>query len=356
MPNLNVGFLVCGALCLGAHAAEMVNVEYIHNAIKQKWDITVPYNAALENPRVAANMKYLLTAVDVANEILNGEKTTNYGNGEYATMQAADTIASIQAVESLVKFKPKFFMTTNTNVSVFKMDIFASGRFFIDWGDGQTEILNITDASDGAELAHSYATPGQYEIKMAGRATGYEASNAQAGYGTFVLYNTARKMESDIVQIRGSLGAIFPTIGDGSAPGSQPSFSASFQYTKNLVGPIPSELFDGVHGAPIAYMFENTFLSCEKLSGSIPKDLFAGISGAPATGMFRKTFSDCSRLTGQIPENLFAGITGASAPAMFHGTFYGCSGLTGVIPSGLFAGITGAPQNRMLAHLEIVLT
>lgn len=64
------------------HSAEMVNVEYIHNTLNWRWDIDLPRNP-LTNPYAAANMKYLLTVVDIANEYLNDEKTTNYGDGEY---------------------------------------------------------------------------------------------------------------------------------------------------------------------------------------------------------------------------------------------------------------------------------
>lgn len=62
-----------------ARSAEMVNVEYVHNVLNWRWGIDLPYNSALENPGIAANMKYLLTVVDIANEYLNDEKTTNYG-------------------------------------------------------------------------------------------------------------------------------------------------------------------------------------------------------------------------------------------------------------------------------------
>ena len=68
-----------------AHSAEMVNVEYIHQYLNARWGIDLPYNPELKNPKVAANMEYLLTVVDIANEYLNGEKTTSYGTGEYAT-------------------------------------------------------------------------------------------------------------------------------------------------------------------------------------------------------------------------------------------------------------------------------
>lgn len=45
-------------------------------------------------------MKYLLTVVDIANEYLNDEKTTNYGDGEYATLAAADKIATDTAIDT----------------------------------------------------------------------------------------------------------------------------------------------------------------------------------------------------------------------------------------------------------------
>lgn len=61
-------FLFCGMCC----AAQVVNVEYVHSAINQKWNINVPYNPGLTNPRVAANMKYVLTAVDYDNKGTQG--------------------------------------------------------------------------------------------------------------------------------------------------------------------------------------------------------------------------------------------------------------------------------------------
>ena len=76
-------------------------------------------------------MKYLLTAVDVANEILNGEKTTDYGNGEFATLQAADTVATNQAVETLIKKEQKheFTLTTTDDTDSFSFSISAAQQF-----------------------------------------------------------------------------------------------------------------------------------------------------------------------------------------------------------------------------------
>ena len=63
-------WIVCVlTLFLGvAHGAEMVNVQYLHNLISREWQIDVKYNLGLESPNMAVNMKYLLTAVDVAKQ------------------------------------------------------------------------------------------------------------------------------------------------------------------------------------------------------------------------------------------------------------------------------------------------
>ena len=119
-----------------ARGAEMVNVEYIHQYLNTRWGIDLPYNPELKNPRVAANMKYLLTVVDIANEFLNDEQTTDYGNGEYATLAAADTIATNTAIDTLID-APTFTITTTPNTSSFNMIIGAAGNFIIDWGNNK---------------------------------------------------------------------------------------------------------------------------------------------------------------------------------------------------------------------------
>ena len=60
-----------------AHAGPAANIEYVHKMIAHVWGIEIPYNPELKNPRFAANMEYLLAAVDVANEMLNGFRTTD---------------------------------------------------------------------------------------------------------------------------------------------------------------------------------------------------------------------------------------------------------------------------------------
>ena len=282
--------LFFGFLCIfAANAAQVANVEYVHTLIEQEWDISIPYNSALSDVHTVANMKYLLTAIDVANEILNGEKTTDYGNGEFATLQAADTIATNTAVETLIQ-KPieyKFFLTT-TSTNSFSFKISAAGEFIVNWGDGKTETITKPDTTD-TTYSHTYNTNKSYTIKLTGQATAYNTSTYTAAISFF-------SSASKIASIDGSLGAIFGTL--SSDTNNQPRFY-------------------------------NTFYNASKMNGAIPENLFAGISGAPASFMFYSTFWGCSGLTGEIPENLFGNISGTAQSSMFFRTFYNCTSLTG---------------------------
>ena len=342
-----------------AHSAEMVNVEYIHQYLNIRWGIDLPYNPELTNPRVAANMKYLLTVVDIANEYLNGDKTTDYGNSEYATLAAADTVATNTAIDTLVK-APTFTITTTPDTSSFSMIIGAAGNFTIDWGDGQSEV--ITDKLVRAiTYSHTYTTSGEYEIKLTGRATGYSDAATDAA----VSFYTNASNAASISKISSNLGKIFPTLPDGS----QPKFYQTFYRASNLTE-IPADLFAGIQGAPAEYMFSNTF-SYTAIT-EIPADLFGTLNGDGAPRMFVQTFYNCKNLTTadgplfsgtitpaesmfsntfygsaitSIPADLFAGIRGAPADSMFKGTFRNTA-IT-EIPADLFAGIQGAPADSM---------
>lgn len=67
----------------------VVNVKYIHDAIFAKWNVSVGYNSALTNKSAAANMKYLLAAVDVANKKIGGSSKV-YSGTSYATSYAVN--------------------------------------------------------------------------------------------------------------------------------------------------------------------------------------------------------------------------------------------------------------------------
>ena len=276
---------------------------------------------------------------------------------------------------------PKFTITT-TNLdtdTTFKFKLSAAGTFYVDWGDGNTQI--IADSSVSArEYTHTYATAGSYQIKFWGTATAYSTTETVPAIsffnGTRSSQNsniTAAGTEQYIAGISGSLGALFPTL--GASNGQQPRFYNTFAGATNLTGAIPAGLFNGITGRPSTHMFDNTFFSTglttiptglfDGLTGapsaymfyrtfanstgltSIPSGLFANITGAPATYMFAATFGSCSGLTGTIPEDLFENISGTPAAYMFDSTFGSCSGLSGGIPADLFEGISGAPAEGM---------
>ena len=330
---LGIFFLFCGASINPAQSAQVANVEYIHKLVNQRWGIEVPYYP--ENAKLVANMEYLLTVVDRANNSLNEEPLTSYGTDPvYATKQAVDIIAAGDAVNRLITYKPMFYVTTTGNTSSFEFDISAAGSFSINWGDGTVDNINKTDTTK-TTYSHTYDSAGEYTIGIGGKATAYNTNTYTAAIRFSNNKNTAG--------ISGSLGAIFGTLADGT----NPRFRLTFYNNTNLTGEIPADLFAGISGAPASSMFGETFSGCSGLTGSIPENLFAGISGAPASSMFERTFEGCRGLTGTIPENLFAGISGKPASSMFYGTFLNCSGLTGTIPENLFAGISGAPAYGM---------
>ena len=323
-----------------AHSAEMVNVEYIHQYLNARWGIDLPYNPELKNPRVAANMKYLLTVVDIANEYLNGEKTTNYGNGTYATLAAADTVATKKAIDTLISV-PTFTITTTPGTSSFGMIIGAAGNFTIDWGDGQSEV--ITDKPIGATTySHTYTTSGEYEIKLTGRATDY--SDMDTGTGlvpTFALTDLLgfSVLAINVAKISGNLGKIFPTMDDGS----NPNFFGTFMMAP--ITEIPADLFGELNGNGAMGMFSNTFSDCANLT-TVGGPLFSGTL-TPAEGMFAGTFQGAAITS--IPANLFGTLNGDGAPSMFADTFSNCPNLT-TIEGPLFSG-TLTPVENMFAEM-----
>ena len=313
-----------------------VNVKYIHDAILAKWNVSVGYNSALTNKSVAANMKYLLAAVDVANKKIGGSSKV-YSGTSYATSYAVNKRTADNAIKNLIK-KPRTFpfTATTSSTSSFSFKIAAAGEFWVDWGDGTAvETITKTDTNT-RNISHTYTTAGAYAVRIGGRATGYASSYNESNAAI------SFKNNKNLAKISGSLGEIFPTVN-----GRRPIFHSTFYGCTNLTGSIPEKLFSGISGAPAVYMFASTFRGSSGLTGSIPSGLFGNISGAPAAYMFDGTFNGCTGLTGEIPSGLFGELSGAPAPSMFGGTFRGCSGLTGSIPSGLFGNITGAPATYM---------
>ena len=340
-----LGIFTMPFVASAAGVSPIVNVKYVHDAIRTKWNLDIPYNPNLFSPSAAANMRYVLGMVDRANARFGVE--TNYGTGEYATSAAANQNTTNRAIETLIQ-KPiefPFSMTTTSATKTFSFKISASGTFYVDWGDGSDVDEYVKNDTNEQEISHTYTTAGAYTVRLGGRATGYSevVSRGAITFGSLRRTGTGMYIQCDLAGIDGSLGAIFPTLADGT----QPRFYETFYACNRLSGSIPENLFAGISGAPAEGMFRSTFGGCNGLSGSIPENLFAGISGAPAESMFSSTFYDCINLSGSIPEKLFAGISGAPASDMFSNTFSNCMKLTGSIPEKLFAGISGAPASYM---------
>ena len=380
-----------------ARGAEMVNVEYIHQYLNARWGIELPYNPALENPKVAANMEYLLTVVDIANEYLNGGKTTSYGTGEYATKLAADTIATNTAIDTLVRVP--FTMTTTPDTTSYSMTIGAAGTFVINWGDGEIETIRNKPLGN-VVYSHTYDAPGEYDITLGGRATDYAMFDPDAsGIPTFSFFwadMMASEPPTNLAKISGRLGRVFPTLENGKNPNFAMAFMAA------PITEIPAELFDGVHGAPAVAMFYMMFRGAQITS--IPANLFGELNGDGALNMFNSTFAECKQLQTvegplfsgtitpaekmflstfsnsgltSVPANLFGELNGDGAMGMFASTFRACdqlqtiegplfsgtitpaesmfeqtfsnSGLTS-IPADLFAGVRGAPAEYMFSN------
>ena len=138
-------------------AGQPVNVNYVHLLIDHVHGIQVPINAS--NIYQAVNVKYVLCAVDKANEILNGAPpTTTYCDHPLATTQIIDDVATIDAVTRLIELDlypgtggvGEPFKVTLTGMNAnnqFSFQISAMGNFTIDWGDGSAiETITKTNA------------------------------------------------------------------------------------------------------------------------------------------------------------------------------------------------------------------
>lgn len=317
--------------------ANVSSVYNVHQTIYTEKNITVPVESGINQTDVSS-VKYLLEQIDRANEILNEYQTTAYSTITEATNDPVGVSKVLTDVNNLIVKLP-YFMVTIENVDEFSFQISASGNFTIDWGDGTIETITKTNTDD-TTYSHSYSSADDYTVGLDGLATGYNANKTIAA---ITFKNSINK--TSITGIYGRLGSIFPTIAS-----IVPSFYFLFWGCNGITNSIPVTLFDGVSGAPVAYMFHSAFRDCTGITGTIPENLFSGLSGAPTVYMFFMTFYGCENLTGTIPPNLFSGIIGPPQDAMFYSLFAGCKGLTGSIPANLFSGISGAPKYRMFAN------
>ena len=210
----------------------------------------------------------------------------------------------------------------------FKFYMSASGTFYVDWGDGTIDTITRTNTTETL-YDHTYTTAGVKTIRFGGLATGY---NADPTYPAIRIFsgeidrsaNSARSSGTEIYvgKISGSVGAIFPTLGNNAY--LQPSFYMAFRGLKNVTGEIPADLFSGVYGNTVKTMMFYSVFYASRFTGNIPPNLFSGITTANAW-VFAYAFLGCSKLTGYIPSSLFAGLIANSSPYasyMMFRTFY----------------------------------
>lgn len=233
--------------------------------------------------------------------------------------------------------------------TTFKFALGAKGTFYVDWGDGMVEKIEKANTAvtehthifnksvEGENIPESRS----YVIRFGGLATGYcnNTYHVSIAFGYYSSTNPLTDMTPHLIkQISGSLGAIFPSIDDGSA-GQCPGFWVLFSGAYNMIGPIPENLFAGINCAPGVYMFALAFQNCTSLIGPIPTGLFSGISGTPGVGTFMNLFRNDAKLTGYIPKELFQGVT-SNVERLVVYAFRG-TGLWTSCPCGTRSALTG---------------
>ena len=327
---------ICALFAFGTAHATTLNIRQNGGTTKITLNTIKPTTPALAM-RVGGRTMY--AAMARATTTQSGGLYVKYNNQTYHVLESAP--------------ESKFQITTTSTTNSFDFTMSAAGTFYIDWGDGTVDEI-VRANTVYAPYSHTYMKAGTYNIGFSGTATGYStgAENTDAA----ISFSNNK----NVAGISGSLGEIFSTIKHFDCLNGicnmtkiisieQPMFRGVFRYCTNLGGTIPENLFSGIEGQPIKYIFAAVFYGCENIGGTIPENLFKNIKGYPAYGMFDSVFAFCKNLTGQVPEKLFAGISGAPARDMFAWTFNGCTGLSGSIPANLFSGISGVPAEGMYA-------
>lgn len=164
-----------------------------------------------------------------------------------------------------------------------------NGTLNINWGDGNTEAYAIGGAWT-ASKAHTYPNANTVYVIV------FESASVTnyAGYSSYstIIFDSG---QTAILNIYGSLGALFPTYSSLSNP--NPRFPSAFSGATNLVGPLPKNLFVGITGTASS-MFSGTFNGCTSLSGYLSPTTFdssiTGVTSAMTSNLFNNTALDTS--------------------------------------------------------------
>lgn len=250
----------------------------------------------------------------------------------------------------------KFFVTTTNEASGFDFSwkMSAKGTFYVDCGDATATLVypDSSTSTGGGTIARtgtstqtytcSYPSGGVRTISFGGQATGYSSASDWYNCGNpqkipvAIGFNVTPLL---VARISGSLGAIFPTIGNSAY--NTPVFYQAFSGCKNLTGTIPPRLFEGVTRINHC-QFMRLFVGDTNLVGPIPENLFRGITGDRTFQTWFYTFGSTNigrdYVGGPskyyIPNNLFDSGIGASSQTIGGGTFYE-TGILQCCPAGM---------------------
>lgn len=115
------------------------------------------------------------------------------------------------------------FQVTTTSMSAnttFSFYLSAKGTFYVDWGDGNSQLIDRSNKTGPTQYSHSYANAGSEKIQFGGFATGYNSSSAVAAMR---FYGGTPEL---VASVSGSLSALFPYMGTGNS--LSPKFKSTF--------------------------------------------------------------------------------------------------------------------------------
>lgn len=208
--------LLFATITVPSFGGQIASVKYVQDVIRNTWsdfgqNAIVKYRALEDG--YAANMLWLLKAVDVANGKIGAGKT-NYGETPQATTQAADTIVVEEAARKLIKPNTIYLKTDDSDY--FEFVINAYGNFTVTCGDG-TQV----PVTKGDKITCRYGSSDN-DIVVTGTATGYDTTNIAS-----VISFIPSKWR--LLGIEGSFAGMFPVI-----DGVQPIFNTAFYNCYNL--------------------------------------------------------------------------------------------------------------------------
>ena len=223
-----------------------------------------------------------------------------------------------------------FTFVPATSDATYSFNVSAAGKFGVDWGDGTSQVFGQSSAKE-MTISHTYSdgkAANAHTIGIGGTPTKYATGTADS--------EAAISFRDDVAKVKsigGCLGCVFPTLsGD-----NQPVFFSTFLNNTDLKGPLPTNLFSGIEGQPVANMFRRTFEGCSSLQTSVPARFF-GITGTPTSYLFSGTFNKAPITS--IDADVFDGVSGTVEEYMFNSTFANTAKLT-EIPAELFDNFSG---------------